>query len=132
MQIKAPKTLEHIPTPVMGTATGTRPTSGEVNLFADPSTSNERRPYFYADCEGFSGGNDPPLTSLGENDAQAAMTWARKRDLSWPTGQQCSRQWIVENLYPRILFTFSDTICFVTRNLRWDFNPPNNCVALLI
>jgi hypothetical protein len=31
-----------------GTATGTRPTSGEVNLFADPSTYKERRPYFSA------------------------------------------------------------------------------------
>jgi hypothetical protein len=33
---------------VMGTATGTRPTSAEVNLFADPSTYKERRPYFSA------------------------------------------------------------------------------------
>jgi hypothetical protein len=92
--------------------------SGEVHLFADPLTYTKRRPFFYADCEGFSGGNDPPMTFLQEKHAQAATGWGKKREISWTKEEQRSRQWIVENLYPRILFTFSDTICFVTRNLR--------------
>jgi hypothetical protein len=118
MQIKAPGGLVNIPTPVTGTATGTRPTSSEVHQFTDLSTYNEKRPHFYADCEGFGGGDDPPLTSMEESGVQPAMAWVRKWDVSWVTEQQRSRQWIVENLYPRVLFTFSDTICFVTRSFR--------------
>ena len=116
--------LEHLTTPVMGSATGTRPTSGDVHLFADPSTYYDRRPCFYADCEGFGGGNDPPSTSL--NPQPAATIWATRRNIQWASVDQRTRQWMVENLYPRIIFTFSDTICFVTKNIRWVWNPPTS------
>jgi hypothetical protein len=128
-QVKANGDPAQIPTPMIGTEVG-GPTSSEVNLFADPHTYDEQRPFFYADCEGFSGGHTPP--SVASTRPPLATIWARKMDISWPNKEEFSRQSAVEDLYPRLLFTFSDTICFVTRNIGLDFESSNQLQLRLI
>jgi len=109
-----------VATPVIGTDPST-PTSAEVHLFSDPHTYNQERPNLYADCEGFKGGNNPPVEAIG----WSPKTWkmdaikAFGKELVMGDGFQFSRQWAVGNLYPRFLFAFSDTICYVTKNFRY-------------
>lgn len=123
-------------TPVMGSPTQLDvPTSGDVHLFSDPNTYNSPRPYFYADCEGLRGGSKPPMASkatrvirgVGKPFARTVRdTYAgqvRKNHIEWASGDMRSRSWMVKNLYPRVLFTFSDVICFVTKNFRWALLP---------
>lgn len=41
------------PSPVVGSAINDKlPTSGDVHLYADPSTAPEQTPMLFADCEG--------------------------------------------------------------------------------
>lgn len=86
-------------------------TTGEVNLYLDPSTDRDETPLCYADCEGMRG--TEPL--------------AAKHQVRWPKagneypmqsrdGQAIDRRTAVENIYPRFLYMFSDVICYVTRN----------------
>lgn len=39
--------------------------------------------------------------------------------LKWATGDRRNRQYIVENLYPRLLYTFSDAVVLVMRNAKY-------------
>jgi hypothetical protein len=104
------------------------PTSGDVHLFSDPTTYNTPRPYFYADCEGLRAGNKLPTASsrairgVGKSFGRTArgthVGQVRRNYINWATGEMRSRAWMVKNLYPRVLFTFSDVICFVTKNFR--------------
>jgi hypothetical protein len=50
--------------------------------------------------------------------SERPITWATDSELS-------SRQYIVTNLYPRILYTFSDVVVFVLHygNGRWYISP---------
>lgn len=108
------------------------PTSDAVHLFADPITYDTGRPYFYADCEGLSGGNKVPMATRAYQGVKKfrqrrrhaknhSNTESVDNGIAWARGQQKSRQWMVENLYPRVLFTFSDVVCFVTKNFRLVF-----------
>ncbi|KAH8151876.1 uncharacterized protein LAJ45_03869 [Morchella importuna] len=126
MKIHRHTTLAPDQVPVMGTFRELdEPTSDAVHLFADPITYNTNRPYFYADCEGLSGGTKIPMATRAY---QGVKNFRQKRrharndpgdnGITWARGQEKSRQWMVENLYPRVLFTFSDVVCFVTRNFR--------------
>jgi hypothetical protein len=119
--------------PVMGETTGT-PMSGDVHLFSDPYTFGTVRPILYGDCEGLDGGNNPAVGSLSKKLADirkklpqeashnADDDWRvphyRTRDLEFAPGEDRTQQWIVNNLYPTILFTYSDVVCFVTKNTR--------------
>lgn len=50
--------FENAEAPVPGCSAGPSafiPTTGEVNLYADPATFGTTTPQFYADCEGFQG-----------------------------------------------------------------------------
>lgn len=120
--------------PVMGTTMELDvPTSDAVHLFADPITYETDRPYFYADCEGLSGGNKIPMATRAyqgvknfrqrrrhaKNQTRTTAGYSGENGIAWAKPQQRSRQWMVENLYPRVLFTFSDVVCFVTKNFRW-------------
>ncbi len=59
---------------------------------------------------------DPPETgwTTGCDKNQRGFT----RPIKWATGQNRNRQFIVENLYPRLLYTFSDVIVHVMRNVK--------------
>jgi hypothetical protein len=48
------------------------------------------------------------------------------RKIAWAQERDCrSRQYIVENLYPRILYTFSDIVILVMRNPKSVLPLPN-------
>jgi len=109
-------------TPVIGTEIDS-PTTGDVHLFPDPKSLKTDRPLFFADCEGFSGGNSAPLAARTKesnkkfkHNHHPHRAKTRKREMA--TSEQYTRQWAVDELYPRILFTFSDIVCLVSKNLR--------------
>lgn len=103
--------------PEVGSSTGSldscTATSGEVNLYKDPSTFGSVTPILYADCEGLDGGE--PVCSRYQNE------WSKygKSYLMEPkdsNGHPMDRKSAVRNLYPRFLYIFSDVICFISKN----------------
>lgn len=125
------------PSPVPGSLNDNIPTSGGVHLYADPLSHAKRHPILYADCEGLEGGEVIPYCDRVRNDTPYHMTSAdlgshmstlsnlrriyyKKRSIRWAEGPQKSkREFVVTQLYPRILYTFSDVIVFVLRNARY-------------
>lgn len=115
------------PTPVVGASGVTDPTSEDVHLYADPVTATSEAPLFFADCEGLLGGEREPMSTKlkrslkpnGSND-QPPRIPVSERELEWAdTTSLRSREFAVTNLYPRLLYTFSDVIVFVLRNPRY-------------
>ncbi|PKY01131.1 hypothetical protein P168DRAFT_329858 [Aspergillus campestris IBT 28561] len=106
------------------------PTSGDVHLYSDPVSSDTDAPILYADCEGLDGGEREPMGVKSRKVKKHLQTYnmpqevkvrqnASERDLLWAINEKTqSREYIVRNLYPRLLYTFSDTIVFVTMNPR--------------
>lgn len=96
-------------------------TSGDVHLFGDLATRDTHRPLFYADCEGIGGGELPPAAAacMGRvaKIADLKDIVHRQREML-PVVPPITRGWAVRELYPRILFPFSDVVCYVTRNPR--------------
>lgn len=113
------------PSPVVGSVINdTIPTSGDVHLYADPSTHAEQLPILYADCEGFEGGERTPLgakvrrqNSDHEKREPGPLGNVHSRPIEWAnTEEQRQREYTVTALYPRLLYTFSDCVVFVLRN----------------
>ncbi|KAL1582024.1 hypothetical protein WHR41_09394 [Cladosporium halotolerans] len=111
------------PSPVVGSLENdSLATSGDVHLYADPTTHADPLPVLYADCEGFEGGERSPLGSqpqLGSGDSQSATTraWVNTRRVRWAdTEEHRRREYAVTVLYPRLLYSFSDCVAFVLRN----------------
>jgi energy-coupling factor transporter ATP-binding protein EcfA2 len=131
-----------LPSPVAGTsANGNIPTSGDVHLYSDPNTFNGEYPILYADCEGLEGGENIPMAAQYRNSATASQKerlredhsprdhrkrrkvfksfHSTQRDIKWASSPEKSkRQYAVTELYPRLLYTFSDVIVFVLRNAK--------------
>lgn len=114
------------PVPVPGLIGDNVPTTGDVHLYSDPGTYYEKKPILYADCEGMTGGEQTPRglksrpmvesarKSMGKNKYKL-----RKR-LAWATNPKMqSREFAVTSLFPRILYTFSDVVVFVLREVRY-------------
>ena len=128
MQVKSHRgdASKPVQTPVISDmAEAHNPTSSDVHLFSDPATRMTTRPLLFADCEGLNGGTKDPqavvsVAGAGKNlrSAFRRMRSRRVKVVGMRMGQR-SRAWIVKDLYPRILFTFSDLVCYVTRNLRY-------------
>lgn len=115
-----------VQTPVISDMTEAHnPTSSDVHLFADPATRMTTRPLLLADCEGLNGGTKDPqavvsVAGAGRNLKKAIRRIRIRRvRIVGMRIEHRSRAWIVKDLYPRILFTFSDVVCYVTRNLRY-------------
>jgi len=128
------------PSPVVGSARNEKlPTSGDVHLYADPESYFESCPMLYADCEGLEGGENIPVgaryrgldhSSSGRKrreSSPASFRFKRRhkifrgsqRDLAWAKSpEKCRREYAVTELYPRLLYTFSDAIVFVLRNAK--------------
>ena len=135
------------PSPIVGhVADEHTPTSGDVHLYADPGTYFGHSPMLYADCEGLEGGEKPPVGAMyrePERKEKSEKSWhepgqpsdrlaesqlrnkLRKskrndsRKLEWATDDETrKRGYAVAELYPRLLYTFSDTVVFVIRNVR--------------
>jgi hypothetical protein len=110
------------------------PTSSEVHLYPDPKTINTQYPLLFADCEGLEGGNRKPITEefikRVENDtgkdlqSRLRLKKSQKyngisvsRPVAWAENKKKqAREFAVENMYPRLLYAFSDVIVFVTKN----------------
>ncbi|KAK4217215.1 hypothetical protein QBC37DRAFT_438226 [Rhypophila decipiens] len=124
--------------PVTGLSNDNISTTGDVHLYSDPTTYWNQTPLLYADCEGLSGGENVPLGTVTKQkvatakaaksirsnrvrktvDATVATGRMLKR-LAWADSSRTqSRQHSVKELYPRILYTFSDVIVFVLRESR--------------
>jgi hypothetical protein len=112
------------PSPVTASGNDRIPTTGDVHLYADPSSFNTDAPLLFADCEGLNGGETLPK-ALREAGSQNEPKRSRKsrhsfpRPIAWAnTPQTRKREHAVAVLYPRILYSFSDVVVFVLRNPR--------------
>lgn len=110
------------PSPIAGSVLhDSVPTSGDVNLYADPATHNDSLPILFADCEGFEGGERMPLGAMqsrrSKEDATEKHLSHVSRTIEWAnTDETRQREFAVAELYPRLLYTFSDVVVFVLRN----------------
>lgn len=127
---------EAYPTPVVGPRAAHLPTSEDVHLYLDPRTCDSPGPLLFADCEGLEGGEREPLgakfkrmrrsnedkthdTADTEFQTRKGNKVVTERELEWAvTSRTRSREFAVTNLFPRLLYTFSDVIVFVLRNPR--------------
>lgn len=115
------------PVPVVGSINDDGPTSGDVHLYADPGTSHTNRPILYADCEGLQGRESLPgaARSARNREMPSALrrkvgrTQASSSNIQWANSPETrKREFAVMQLYPRLLYTFSDVVVFVLRNTR--------------
>ncbi|OCL08081.1 hypothetical protein AOQ84DRAFT_293846 [Glonium stellatum] len=114
------------PSPVVGASLhDTVPTSADVHLYADPATAGGSLPMLYADCEGLNAGETEPMgiawrkSRASAKDLVNRITNSRLRQLEWATtDQRRTRSFAVTKLYPRLLYTFSDVVVFVTKNAK--------------
>lgn len=113
------------PSPVVGSANDNVPTSGDVHLYADPAKAFETKPMLYADCEGLEGGEViPNAKATGSTNGPShlsnklrAFAQSSSREIPWAdTPKKRKREYAVTELYPRLLYTFSDVVVFVLRN----------------
>ncbi|KAF2758985.1 hypothetical protein EJ05DRAFT_499409 [Pseudovirgaria hyperparasitica] len=126
------------PSPVVGSSRNDNvPTSGDVHLYGDPRTYNSQYPVLYADCEGLEGGENTPMSvqfkeksskhsnrkrsdSNPDHRKRTKITRVARgtqRHMTWANSPETQkRQYAVTELYPRLLYTFSDVIVFVLRN----------------
>ena len=117
-------------TPVVGTAGSVTPTSDDVHLYLDPRTVDTDSPLLYADCEGLNGGERVPTAARFRKAVRAFQRvqvedpepplqkrqYTSRRELLWTDESAVnSREFAVENLYPRLLYTFSDVIVFILK-----------------
>jgi GTPase SAR1 family protein len=105
--------------PVVGSSIHSRsPTSADVHLYADPTAYSSSKPLFYADAEGLDAGEETPIGAPTRRKSKLHRTrGGGKRILEWAlTAEQRERHYIVSELYPRLLYTFSDLVVFVLRN----------------
>ncbi|KAM0714544.1 hypothetical protein Q7P37_009840 [Cladosporium fusiforme] len=111
------------PSPAVGNAADDKVRSaGGVYIYKDPATSGGDRPTLFVDCESFEGGEKVSLDSrMNLRDhaepSGGSGTPLRARSIQWATTERTrQREFIVSNLYPRLLYAFSDCVVFVTRN----------------
>lgn len=128
---------ETFDTPVVGTIGSSAPTSTDVHLYLDPFTADSDHPILYADCEGLEGGERDPVGARFKRDVERhARQHAQgeqslfdymprhvaERELRWANATwRRSREYAVSQLYPRLLYTFSDAIVFVLKNPKYAF-----------
>lgn len=111
--------------PVTGSIKDDRsPTSGDVHLYIDPHSAFSEFPMLYADCEGLEGGETAPQAQSIKKKVVKAFKQDNEnvREMKIPTdkGKLGTREWAVRNVYPRLLYTFSDVVCFVLKNTRYE------------
>ncbi|KAK6509161.1 hypothetical protein TWF481_003922 [Arthrobotrys musiformis] len=100
--------------PVTGSSSQLDPTTGEVNLYADPSTFGTSAPIFLADCEGIGGG-----ISMA-NDYQKKWHDVKNHGRAvFQLEHRISDKEVLEDLYPRLLYIFSDVVCYVVSEKSW-------------
>ncbi|KAL8929810.1 MAG: hypothetical protein Q9208_000954 [Pyrenodesmia sp. 3 TL-2023] len=136
--LKTNQTLRsRFPAPLPGSVNDNVPVSANVHLYADPDSYTSDTPILYADCEGLEGGESVPraeayrvqdgavrpYTQRKDSDVRSRKRHHRKghrvsRNLKWAHGdkEKSKREYAVTELYPKLLYTFSDVVVFVLRN----------------
>ncbi|KAI1090318.1 hypothetical protein F5B19DRAFT_463449 [Rostrohypoxylon terebratum] len=116
-------------TPVVGDRGGFSSTSADVHLYSDPITIDTSCPMIYADCEGMQGNSDPSAAqhqreTESDQDQRALVPqqWLNefkpiKVQLAGKNSAE-GRENFTSNLYPRLLYIFSDVIIYVLQNTR--------------
>jgi energy-coupling factor transporter ATP-binding protein EcfA2 len=118
------------PTPVIGATGGHLPTSEDVHLYLDPRTAHSASPILFADCEGLEGGEREPAGAkykkkrkqeeYSKGHRTRIATAINEQEITWADSPRTrTREFAVTNLYPRLLYTFSDVIIFVLKNPRF-------------
>lgn len=134
MLIDVRKQNKRVAVPVVGAAGRNVPTSGDVHLYADPESSTLDHPLLYVDCEGLEGGERDPFAATvksrnrnanqDHNAKKRTDSFTKRlrkrhhssqREICWASPEKSSRQFLVTNLYPRVLYTFSDVVVFVLK-----------------
>lgn len=135
-----PAAIARHPSPVVGSVNDNIPVSANVHLYADPQTISTTEPGLYADCEGLEGGEGVPKAEASRmqdvasefNSSRGLLSESSSRlrgainkrghraarKLSWAMNdkEKSKREYAVTELYPRVLYTFSDVVVFVLRN----------------
>lgn len=116
----------HFQSPVPGSVNDNMPVSAGVHLYADPRNIMTDAPVLYADCEGLEGGESNPKAdtikvqdrALENRERYVRRSNVVSRKLAWALGdkKKSKREYVVTELYPRLLYTFSDVVVFVLRN----------------
>lgn len=112
--------------PVTSSMNDFSPTTGDVHLYADPTSYHTSRPVLYADSEGLDGGEALPRgvrhrTSQFVKRSRKLLKNRKitRRLIKWAVDSKKKREYTVMQLYPRLLYTFSDVVVFVLRNPRY-------------
>ncbi|KAK8925538.1 Phospholipase A I [Metarhizium anisopliae] len=104
--------------PVIGLPSSSLPTSGNVHLYRDYTVDSldKSSPLLYVDCEGFKGsGRGEFEEALKKEQDQGIISRSYnfvRRKLSGMT----RRDYAVQELFPRLLYNFSDTVVYVVRS----------------
>lgn len=117
------------PTPVPSRISDNIPTTGNVHLYEDPATFFQNKPILYADCEGMAGGENLPLGLVQQKRKPVGQRTRNVREqqggkrlrerILWAENPQMrTREYAVTTLFPRVLYTFSDVVVFVLREVR--------------
>ncbi|OCL09871.1 hypothetical protein AOQ84DRAFT_220281 [Glonium stellatum] len=121
-----------LPYPIPGIVGDSIPTTGDVHLYSDPSSYSSKFPMLFADCEGLDGGEHIPralaqmhkgLDTLARSNTRIIRRLRKgvrqQRRITWANSPETQkREYAVEHLYPRLLYTFSDVVVFVLREPR--------------
>ncbi|KAK0721616.1 hypothetical protein B0T26DRAFT_800576 [Lasiosphaeria miniovina] len=128
MRDMAQQDIADQPCPVPGLVGDNMPTTGDVHLYSDPGTYYSQKPIFLADCEGMTGGEHAPRGLIVREKVERAKRGGRikeggrtliRKTLAWAKDDKLqSREYAVTTLFPRILYTFSDVVVFVLREVR--------------
>ena len=141
--LKTNQTLRsRFPAPLPGSVNDNVPVSANVHLYADPDSYHSDTPMLYADCEGLEGGEGVPRAEAYRMQDGAGMPYAQRKDsdfkarkkpyrkgnrvsrnLKWAHGdkEKSKREYAVTELYPKLLYTFSDVVVFVLRNPKYAY-----------
>ncbi|KAM0229457.1 hypothetical protein ACHAPO_010001 [Fusarium lateritium] len=115
----------NVPAPVPGLVGDNVPTTGDVHLYEDPGTYHAQSPFLYADCEGMTGGENAPRGLACREKLESAKRSGKtvknllRKKITWADNPKMqSREYAVTSMFPRILYTFSDVVVFVLREVR--------------
>ena len=113
----------HFSTPVAGFSDDSIPVSTNVHLYGDPDTLSTEKPMLFADCEGLNGGEIVPKAEVSKRNDDAnglrptnEKTKTGSRKVLWAAkdnNKGFKREDAVAELYPKLLYTFSDVVVFV-------------------
>ena len=123
-----------LPVPTSPESLG-KPTSSDIHLYRDPETALEDFPIFFVDSEGLHAGEELPVSqraveklgwhqktfAAASQRAAETLAWSQKALEKVSAIRACfgvgkSRSSIVGEVFPKLLYTFSDVVCFIVRN----------------